>query len=52
MTPRCTICCGTTGEVAIEFGRRAVLIELNPDYIKLIEQRTNVTPGLALEAAL
>lgn len=39
---------GTTGMVAIELGRKAILIELNPDYIKLIEQRTNVTPGLAL----
>jgi DNA modification methylase len=42
---------GTTGEVAVEFGRRAFLIELNPAYIPLIEQRTNVTPGLPLEAA-
>ncbi len=39
---------GTTGMVALELGRRAVLIELNPEYIKLIRQRTNVTPGLAL----
>ena len=39
---------GTTGEVALELGRRAILIELNPDYLPLIEQRTNVTPGLAL----
>ena len=40
---------GTTGQVAIEEGRRAVLIELNPEYIKLIEQRTNVTIGLPLQ---
>jgi site-specific DNA-methyltransferase (cytosine-N4-specific) len=39
---------GTTGMVAIEHGRRAVLIELNPDYIPLIERRTSVTKGLAL----
>jgi DNA modification methylase len=39
---------GTTGMVALELGRRAVLIELNPQYVKLIEQRCNVTPGLAL----
>jgi DNA modification methylase len=37
---------GTTGTVAIEFGRKAILIELNPDYIPLIEQRCTVTPGL------
>lgn len=39
---------GTTGMVALELGRRAILIELNRDYCKLIEERTNVTPGLAL----
>jgi DNA modification methylase len=39
---------GTTGMVALELGRKAVLIELNPKYIPLIEQRCNVTPGLAL----
>lgn len=39
---------GTTGMVAIELGRKAVLIELNPDYVKLIHQRCDVTPGLAL----
>lgn len=37
---------GTTGEVALELGRKAVLIELNPKYIPLIERRTFVTPGL------
>lgn len=40
---------GTTGMVALELGRKAVLIELNPDYVKLAEQRCNVTPGLHLE---
>jgi len=39
---------GTTGMVALELGRRAILIELNPAYVKLIEQRCNVTMGLAL----
>lgn len=39
---------GTTGMVALELGRGAILIELNPEYVKLIAQRTNVTPGLAL----
>jgi DNA modification methylase len=39
---------GTTGEVALELGRRATLIELNPEYVPLIHRRTNVTPGLAL----
>lgn len=41
---------GTTGMVALELGRKATLIELNPDYVKLIEQRTHVTPGLPLVA--
>lgn len=40
---------GTTGQVALELGRKAVLIELNPDYEKLINKRTNITPGLALD---
>lgn len=39
---------GTTGMVALELGRKAILCELNPEYAKLAEQRTNVTPGLAL----
>ena len=37
---------GTTGLVALELGRRALLIELNPKYIELIHQRTNVTAGM------
>ena len=36
---------GTTGQVALELGRRAVLIELNPAYIELARSRCNVTPG-------
>lgn len=39
---------GTTGVEALELGRKAILIELNPKYVTLIEQRTDVTPGLAL----
>jgi DNA modification methylase len=39
---------GTTGAVALELGRKAILIELNPKYIKLIEERCDVTLGLAL----
>lgn len=39
---------GTTGQVALELGRRATLIELNPEYVKLIERRTSVTLGLGL----
>jgi DNA modification methylase len=39
---------GTTGAVALELGRKAVLIELNPKYVGLIEERCNVTLGLAL----
>ena len=37
---------GTTAKVALEAGRKAVMIELNPDYIALIEQRTRTTMGL------
>jgi DNA modification methylase len=40
---------GTTGQVALELGRKAILIELNPDYAKIIDQRTAITPGLALD---
>src|SRR5436309_7778609 len=36
---------GTTGKVAIELGRRAILIELSPAYVQLARERTNVTPG-------
>ena len=39
---------GTTGQVAIELGRKSILCELNPEYLPLIEKRTNITPGLAL----
>jgi len=37
---------GTTAEVALRLGRRAVLIELNPDYITLARERAEPeTPG-------
>lgn len=39
---------GTTGQVALELGRRAIGIELNPEYVALAERRCDVTPGLAL----
>lgn len=39
---------GTTGMVAMELGRKAILIELNREYCELIKHRTNITPGLAL----
>jgi DNA modification methylase len=32
---------GTTGRVAVKHGRNAILIELNPEYHKLIDQRTD-----------
>lgn len=40
---------GTTGQVALELGRSAVLIELNPEYVKLIHKRCNVTPGFKMQ---
>jgi DNA modification methylase len=36
---------GTTGAVALELGRKAILIELNPVYIPLIKKRCTITPG-------
>lgn len=41
---------GTTGKMALELGRKALLIELNPEYCKLIERRCDVTMGLALSS--
>ena len=40
---------GTTGMVAIELGRKAILCELNPEYVKLINRRTTTTIGFAFE---
>jgi DNA modification methylase len=37
---------GTTGQVAIELGRKAILIELNPDYCDMIRVRCMTTIGL------
>lgn len=38
---------GTTGAVALELGRNAILIELNPDYVNLICARLHMmTPGM------
>jgi DNA modification methylase len=39
---------GTTLKVALDHGRRGIGIELNHDYLKLIYERTNVTPPLDL----
>jgi len=36
---------GTTGKVALDYGRKAILCELNPEYVKIINERTNVTRG-------
>jgi len=33
---------GTTGKVAIELGRKSILIELNPDYINIIKKRCDL----------
>ncbi len=38
----------TTGMVALELARSCIGIELNPDYLELARQRTDVTPGLPL----
>src|SRR5271166_4163034 len=37
---------GTTGKVALELGRKAILIELNPAYVEMATKRTNVTAGM------
>lgn len=39
---------GTTGMVALELGRKATLIELNPTYCEMITRRCDITPGLPL----
>lgn len=39
---------GTTGSVATDLGRNAILCELNDAYLPLIQKRTNVTQGMAL----
>ena len=39
---------GTTAAVALELGRHATGIELNPKYVALARRRCDVTPGLQL----
>lgn len=39
---------GTTAKVAEELGRHSTAIELNPEYIPLIERRCNTTRGLGI----
>lgn len=39
---------GTTGKVAIELGRKAILIEPKAEYVEMIEKRCRTTMGLAL----
>lgn len=39
---------GTTGRVALEHGRSAVLIEMNADYLEIIRERCAITPGLGI----
>ena len=41
---------GTTGAVALELGRRVVLMELNPEYVELIRERCTTTSPLAFAA--
>jgi DNA modification methylase len=42
---------GTTGQVALEEGRNAILCELNPEYVKLIKERLNKVQPKLLQAA-
>jgi len=39
---------GTTGRVALELGRKAILCELNQKYIPIIKRQTNIPVGLNL----
>ena len=39
---------GTVGQVALELCRNSILIELNPDYERLIQDRIRITPGLQI----
>lgn len=38
----------TTGMVAMEHGRKAILIELNADYVEMGKVRCDITPALPL----
>lgn len=42
---------GTTGMVALELGRSATLIELNPDYAAMARKRCDITPGFVFGKA-
>lgn len=39
---------GTSAREAIQLGRKAIIIDINPDYMPIIKQETNVTPGFQL----
>jgi len=39
---------GGTGIASLELGRRAILIDLEANHIKIATQRCDVTPGLPL----
>ena len=39
---------GTTAEVALEYGRQAVLIELKPEYVELQKRRLAPVAGRPL----
>lgn len=39
---------GTVGEAALKLGRRAILIELEPKNMKLINERTHLTPSFTM----
>jgi DNA modification methylase len=41
---------GTTGKVAIEFGRKAILIEPKAEYVEMIKRRCQTTIGLPISA--
>jgi DNA modification methylase len=42
---------GTTGKVAIELGRKAILIEPKAEYVAMIKRRCQTTIGLPLQSA-
>lgn len=39
---------GCVGEVALEYGRSAILIDLYEKHAKMAQERTSITPGLSL----
>jgi site-specific DNA-methyltransferase (adenine-specific)/site-specific DNA-methyltransferase (cytosine-N4-specific) len=43
---------GTTGIAALELGRKAILIELNPSYVKISKERARNGTQARFEAAL